>query len=106
MHPIELMKEKLNTPYINVSSLYEYVNQTVNIVVQLQRVKNITDRKGDEMCFIEGFDETGSVDGVVFASRYKSIGMMLKKGNICLMNGKVDMKDKLSFIVDKARVIE
>lgn len=106
MHPIELMKAKLGVPYVNVSSLYEYVNQHVNIVVQLQRIKNITDRKGDEMCFIEGFDETGSIDGVVFASRYKSIGMMLKKGNICLINGKVDMKDKLSFIIDKARVIE
>lgn len=106
MHPIELMKEKLQIQYVNVASLYEYVNQHVNIVVQLQRVKNITDRKGDEMCFIEGFDETGSIDGVVFASRYKSIGMMLKKGNICLINGKVDMKDKLSFIVDKARIIE
>lgn len=106
MHPIELMKEKLQVAYVNVSSLYEYIDQHVNIVVQLQRVKNITDRKGDEMCFIEGFDETGSVDGVVFASRYKNIGMMLKKGNICLINGRVDMKDKLSFIVDKARVIE
>lgn len=106
MHPIELMKEKLTVPYVNVSALYEYVGKTINIVVQLQRVKNITDRKGDEMCFIEGFDESGSVDGVVFASRYKSIGMMLKKGNICLINGRVDMKDKLSFIVDKARVIE
>lgn len=106
MHPIELMKEKLNVPYVNVSSLYEYASKNVNIVIQIQRVKNITDRKGDEMCFIEGIDETGSVDGVVFASRFKSVGMMLKKGNICLINGKVDFKDKLSFLVDKVRVIE
>ena len=91
---------------MNISSLYEYVNRNVNVVVQLQRVKNITDRKGNEMCFIEGFDETGSVDGVVFASRYKSVGMALKKGNICLIYGKVDMKDKISLIVDKVRVIE
>lgn len=106
MHPIELMKHKLNISYVNIASLYEHVNQNVNIVVQLQRVKNITDRKGNEMCFIEGFDETGSIDGVVFASRYKSLGMMLKKGNMCLLYGKVDMKDKLSFIVEKARAIE
>ena len=106
MHPIELIKKKLNISYVNISSLYEYVNRNVNVVVQLQRVKNITDRKGNEMCFIEGFDETGSVDGVVFASRYKSVGMALKKGNICLIYGKVDMKDKISLIVDKVRVIE
>ncbi|QUN12966.1 DNA polymerase III subunit alpha [Clostridium sp. C1] len=106
MHPLELKKQKIKVSYVNVSSLDEYVHRTVNVVVQLQRVKNITDRKGQEMCFIEAMDETGSLDGVVFASRYKDIGMMLKKGNICLIQGKVDMKDKLSFIVDKARVIE
>lgn len=106
MHPLELKKQKIKVSYVNVSSLDEYVHRTVNVVVQLQRVKNITDRKGQEMCFIEAMDETGSLDGVVFASRYKDIGMMLKKGNICLFQGKVDMKDKLSFIVDKARVIE
>lgn len=106
MHPLELKKQKIKVSYVNVSSLDEYVHRTVNVVVQLQRVKNITDRKGQEMCFIEAMDETGSLDGVVFASRYKDIGMMLKKGNICLIQGRVDMKDKLSFIVDKARVIE
>ena len=106
MHPLELKKQKIKVSYVNVSSLDEYVHRTVNVVVQLQRVKNITDRKGQEMCFIEAMDETGSLDGVVFASRYKDIGMMLKKGNICLIQGRVDMKDKLSLIVDKARVIE
>lgn len=106
MHPIELMKTKLQTPYVNVSSLYEYASRNVNVVILLQRVKTITDRKGQQMCFIEGYDETGSVEGVVFASTYSRIGMMLKKGNICLMNGKVDIKDKLSLIIDKARVIE
>lgn len=106
MHPLELKKQKIKVSYVDVSRLDEYVHRTVNVVVQLQRVKNITDRKGQEMCFIEAMDETGSLDGVVFASRYKDIGMMLKKGNICLIQGKVDMKDKLSLIVDKARVIE
>ncbi|MEG0276661.1 MAG: DNA polymerase III subunit alpha [Coprobacillus sp.] len=106
MHPIEMMKEKSQVAYVNVASLNEYVSQHVNVIVQIQRVKNITDKKGEEMCFIDAMDETGSVDGVVFASRYKSIGMMLKKGNILLLNGKVDMKDKLSLMIDKARVIE
>lgn len=106
MHPIEIIKEKSHIAYVNIASLDEYVSQHVNVIVQLQRVKNITDKKGEEMCFIDAMDETGSVDGVVFSSQYKRFGMMLKKGNILLLNGKVDMKDKLSFIVDKARVIE
>lgn len=107
MHPIELIKNKLNVTYVNVSNLHEYIHTYVNIIVQIQRVKNITDKKGEEMCFIEGIDETGHIDGVVFSSRYKSIGMMLKKGNVCFFNGKVNMKDgNLSFVIDKAKVIE
>lgn len=106
MHPIELIKEKSLASYVNVSSLYDWVGKNVNIIVQLQRVKNITDKKGNEMCFIEGFDESGSVDGVVFASRFKSVATELKKGSICLIHGKVDLKDKLSIIVEKARMIE
>lgn len=105
-HPIELLKEKVDVSYINVASLYEYVNQNVNIIVQLQRIKNIIDKKGHEMCFIEGFDETGSLDGVVFASRFQEVGAMLKKGNICLIQGKVDMKEKISLMVNKVRVME
>ncbi len=106
MHPIELIKQKLNSSYVNIAALYDYASQHVNVVMQLQRVKNITDRKGNEMCFIEGFDESGSVDGVVFASYYKNVGTLLKKGNICFVYGKVDVKDKLSLLVEKVRVIE
>ena len=106
MHPIELIKENSKVPYINVSSLYDWVGKNVNIIVQLQRVKNITDRNGNEMCFIEGFDESGSVEGVVFASRFKVVATQIKKGSICLIHGRVDLKDKLSIVVEKARMIE
>lgn len=58
------------------------------MIVQIQRVKNITDRKGNEMCFIEAFDESGSMDGIVFASRFKSVGMMLKKHMFDLWQGR------------------
>lgn len=79
MHPIELIKQKLKVPYVSIAFLQEYAQKNINVIVQIQRVKNITDRKGNEMCFIEAFDESGSMDGIVFASRFKSVGMMLKK---------------------------
>lgn len=106
MHPIEMIKERSHISYVNVSSLYDWVGKNVNIIVQIQRVKNLTDRKGQEMCFIEGYDESGSVDGVVFGSRFKTVAIALKKGHICLIYGKVDLKDKLSIIVEKARMLE
>ena len=106
MHPIELIKSKVPVPYVNISVLSEFINRTINIVGQVQRVKSITDKNGNEMCFIEVYDETASVEGVVFASRFKVCGSALKKGNIVLLHGKANFKDKLSFVVENARVLE
>lgn len=106
MHPIQIMKNKVKVHYINLSRLEHYVNKQINIIIQVQRVKNITDRKGNEMCFVDGIDDTGSVDCVIFSSVYKNVALALQKGNICIVQGKVDYKDKLSFVVEKASVIK
>ncbi|MCD7809771.1 MAG: DNA polymerase III subunit alpha [Erysipelotrichaceae bacterium] len=105
-HPIELMKQQISLPIVSIHNLSSYIGKYVNVVVTITRVKNIVDKKGQEMCFIEGQDETGSVDGVVFASRYQSVKMSLKKGSICLINGRVDNRQKLSLIIEKVEVKE
>ncbi|MCD7950294.1 MAG: DNA polymerase III subunit alpha [Erysipelotrichaceae bacterium] len=105
-HPIELIKQQISIPIVSINHLSSYIGKYVNVVINVTRVKNIVDKKGNEMCFIEGNDETGSVDGVVFASRYKSLGMMLKRGSICLVNGRVDNRNKLSLIIEKVEVKE
>jgi DNA polymerase-3 subunit alpha len=106
MHPIELMKKKVDIKYVNLSHIHEYINKNIMIIAQIQRVKTITDKKGNEMCFVDLIDETGSIDGVVFASRYKSVATFIQKGNICIFNGKVDAKDKISIIINNINVIK
>ena len=106
MHPIQLVKNKVNVRYVNISNLHQFVNRQVNIIMQVQRVKNITDRKGNEMCFVDGIDDTGNIDCVVFSSVYKGVALALQKGNICIVQGKVNYNDKLSFVVEKASIIK
>ena len=65
-HPLAYMKQKINQPILAVANLNEYVSKNVRVLLSLLRVKVIVDKKGNEMCFIEGFDETGNVEGVVF----------------------------------------
>lgn len=105
MHPIALIKEKMNIPVIHVVDLPQYINQRVQVIILLQRVKQIVDKKGNEMCFIEGYDETGSIEGVVFGSTYPRVRSSMQKGNICLIDGKINYREKISLVVNEAKVI-
>lgn len=105
MHPIALIKENLGQPVIDVVRLEKYVNQRVQVIIMLQRVKQIVDKKGNEMCFIEGYDETGTIEGVVFGSQYQGIKSSMQRGNICLIDGKINSRDKLSLVVNAAKVL-
>ncbi len=105
MHPLEVVKQKLQQPIVPVVHINKYINQRIDILVYLQRVKQIVDKKGNDMCFIEGYDETGEVEGVIFSSSFSKISKAMHRGNICLLRVRVSKKDKLSVIVDDARVI-
>ena len=58
------------------------------------------------MCFIEGYDETGHIEGVVFAFVYQKARSILQKGKIVYIEGKVDNKNKLSLIVEQVKDIK
>lgn len=105
MHPIGLIKENLGQPVMDLASASKYKEQRVTCIMMLQRVKQIVDKKGNEMCFIEGYDETGSIEGVVFASQFTTLKSAMQRGNICLIEGKINARDKLSLVVNHAKVL-
>jgi DNA polymerase-3 subunit alpha len=105
MHPITLMKEKWGDKVESIIDLSKYVNKPVQVIISLQRVKQILDKKGNEMCFIEGYDETGTIEGVVFGSTYPTLRNALQRGNICLIEGKVNVRDKISLVVNTAKIL-
>ncbi len=105
-HPIALIKKELTLPVVDIVSLPKKIHQRVTILVNIQRVKTITDKKGQVMGFISGQDDTGMMDGVIFSNVYGTYQSMLKRGNICILEGKVDMKTSLSFIVEKVDLYE
>ena len=93
-HPLAYMKQKINQPILAVANLNEYVSKNVRVLLSLFRVKVIVDKKGNEMCFIEGFDETGNVEGVVFSSTYQRYKTLLEKNKIVCIEGKMNYRDK------------
>lgn len=104
-HPIVYVKQRLKLPVVPVSSLNQYVSKRVQIVLSISRIKPIVDKKGNEMCFIEGYDETGSIEGVVFSFAYQKARLILQKGKIVYIEGKIDNRDKLSLIVNNVKDI-
>ncbi|MFQ8706403.1 MAG: DNA polymerase III subunit alpha [Thomasclavelia sp.] len=103
MHPIALIKRNFDQGIINISDLQNHINKQVRVIIALSRVKVIVDKKGEEMCFIEGYDETGNIDGVVFASSFQVLKRILVRGEIYLIEGKVNYRDKLSLVVNQAK---
>ena len=67
------MKQKINQPILAVANLNEYVSKNVRVLLSLLRVKVIVDKKGNEMCFIEGFDEQEMLRESFFLQRIKDI---------------------------------
>ena len=103
MHPIALIKNNLKEQIVNLNELSNYIDQPVRVIMALSRVKVIVDKKGQEMCFVDGYDETGEVDAVVFASSFQVLKKILVRGEICLIEGRVNYRDKLSLIINQAK---
>ena len=100
-----------NNPVTNVKSNYKgivdlnsielYFDKIIQIVINIDKIKEITTSKGDKMYFITGSDELGIVDIVLFPMEYKK-NMDLKKDNICLIEGKVEKRfNKYQIVVKK-----
>lgn len=104
-HPIVYIKQKMKQSILPVSALNQYIHKKVQVVLLISRLKPIIDKNGHEMCFIEGYDETGHVEGVVFSFAYQKAKMILQKGKIVYIEGKIDYKDRLSLIVNTVKDI-
>jgi DNA polymerase III subunit alpha len=72
------------------------------IALKIDRVKEITTKKKDQMCFLEGSDITGSLESiVVFPQVLKQYKSLILEGNVLMLSGKRDEKIKNNLIVDK-----
>ena len=65
---------------VDLNSIELYFDKIIQIVINIDKIKEITTSKGDKMCFITGSDELGIVDIVLFPMEYKK-NMDLKKYN-------------------------
>lgn len=102
-HPLSLYREKLNFATIPIYEYEKYIGQKVISVLAIQRVKVINDKRGQTMCFVTFYDENDQVDGVVFSQNYERYKEIIKRGNVCLVEGKINRKTNLSITVNQLK---
>ena len=85
-------KFKLNNPnIIDLCDLKNYLNKKVEVIISVDKLKEISTKKGDIMCFLTGSDNTDTSTFVIFPELYKKQNNF-KKNEIIKINGKVEKR--------------
>ena len=114
-HPLAMLKNayrKKNLPIVNVADIDEsMVNKTILVMVVLHRIKVIVDKKGNQMAFISGNDDTGELEATVFSNQYRRYSEdpshPLEKDRTVLMNVRVQKReDSLSLVMNQIKKVK
>lgn len=104
-HPVALRRRKVNAKTIQVGHFMEVIDQNVLAVLCIERIKIIRDKNGQNMCFLTCYDETGSVDCVLFSDQYERYQTYLKRGQMIFVEGKVTFRNALSFNIRQLKAL-
>ena len=100
-HPTSMYKAELKVT--DLVDLKSFIDRVVEVVVLVDRIKTTKDKKGENMAFITGSDETGEVSLVFFSKIYNDI--KVNKNDILLVRGRVEYKNRLNIIVEKVKIM-
>ena len=95
---------------ISVNMCKEILNESIigkaNLAVEIERIKVIKTKKGDEMAFLTVEDSSGSLDSaVVFPETWEKSKNLLIESNTVLLLGEVQRRDRGSLIVNEVKQI-
>ena len=101
-NPITELKLKYNN-IVNLNEIESFFDKVINIIVYIDRIKEVNTSKGDKMAFISGSDELSTADIVLFPKIYEKYNN-LKHGDIVLIKGKVEKRfDKHQIVVNEIK---
>ena len=99
-NPITELKEK-NKNIVNLSDIELYFDKNINIIVNVDKIREVTTNKGDKMAFISGSDEISTADIVLFPKVYEKYPN-IESNDILKINGRVEKRfDKYQIVVNE-----
>ena len=97
-HPVSKYKENINT---NTLSLENYDNNFIELVLEVNNIKEILTKKNDVMAFVKASDEYKQIDLTLFPKIYKE-NKNIEIYDIIKIYGKVEKRfDSYQIIVSK-----
>ncbi len=97
-HPTTRFRQD-NPEVIFVNEDKNYFNKSIRNIILVDRIKVIKTKKGDNMAFVSGSDETGMMDFTFFPNTWSKYDS-LKKQDILKVEGRVERRlDKYQIIV-------
>ena len=98
-HPITDIKQKYHDIVI-IKDIPKYFDKNINTIVYVDKIKEITTKKGDKMAFVVGSDEISNIDIVIFNKLYQNVDIAV--GDILKINGKVEKRfDQIQLVANK-----
>lgn len=97
-HPVNMYKNNVKNS-VNLSDIKKYYNKRITCVGMVDRIKEITTKKGELMAFINISDEDSSCSVTLFPKIYHDI--KIKNSDIMIIEGKVEKRIDYEIIADK-----
>lgn len=104
-HPT-VMYQKDNPNCIKLNQIENYFNQTIDVLILIEKIKIIDTKKGDKMAFISGSDETKTMEFTMFPKLFRQFPN-IKKNDLVKIRGHVEKRiDQYQIIIEKIKYLK
>lgn len=101
-HPLVQLSKNPLYPITSLRELSE--GQATTVLVEIQSIRVIRTRKGENMAFLQVSDSKTKLEVTVFADRYRQFKDFLHEGSFYYLNGKVQARDgRLQLILNSLK---
>ncbi|MDY4346412.1 DNA polymerase III subunit alpha [Streptococcus sp. BJSWXB6CM1] len=90
-HPLLILAKNPLYPIVSLSELSE--GQTATVLVEIQSIRVIRTKKGENMAFLKVSDSKSNLEVTVFSDQYRQFNNLLHEGRFYYLNGKVQARD-------------
>lgn len=86
--------------HLTLKDIGKYFNKDVDLVLYVEKIKEVKTKKDENMIFITASDEAGYIDVVVFPKNYEEFSKIVK-GDIIFINGHIEKRfDKYQVVAN------